>query len=67
MPEGQRLGAMEALGRSIRTHGGKSAAAYRAMGAEDGARMLAVIAGTAPELGGGSGGSGGRGRRWCWR
>ena len=53
LPE-QRLGALAALGRSIREHGGRSAAAYQAMGATDAARMMRTIAETAPQLGWGT-------------
>ncbi len=51
LPEAQRLPAMMALGRSIRTFGGRSVAAYQAMGAVDAAAMLDTIASTAPQLG----------------
>lgn len=51
LPPEHRLGALEALGRSIRKHGGQSAAAYRAMGAADAEAMARTIAETAPQLG----------------
>ena len=47
----QRLGALAALERSIRNHGGQSAATYQAMGATDAAGMMQTIAETAPQLG----------------
>lgn len=51
LPEECRLPALEALGRSIREYGGRSAAAYRAMGAADAELMLQTVAETAPQLG----------------
>ncbi|MEZ5741415.1 MAG: hypothetical protein R3E68_19640 [Burkholderiaceae bacterium] len=43
--------ALLALADSITHHGGQSARKYQAMEAADGARLLAVIAATAPQLG----------------
>lgn len=51
LPAEHRGPALAAFAESIVRHGGKSARAYQAMGADDGARLLAVICQTAPQLG----------------
>lgn len=43
--------ALAAFARSIREHGARSARKYQAMGADDGAKLLAAIEATAPQLG----------------
>ncbi|MEZ5659840.1 MAG: 4-vinyl reductase [Burkholderiaceae bacterium] len=51
LPAEHRGPALAAFATSIVRHGGKSAKAYQAMGADDGARLLEVIRSTAPQLG----------------
>ncbi|MEZ5651739.1 MAG: hypothetical protein R3E87_14470 [Burkholderiaceae bacterium] len=51
LPAEHRGPALAAFAQSIVRHGGKSARAYQAMGADDGARLLEVIRATAPQLG----------------
>ncbi|WP_118135885.1 V4R domain-containing protein [Oceanicella sp. SM1341] len=51
LPEESRPAVLEAMARSITKAGGKSAAAYRDMGAAEADALLGVIAATAPELG----------------
>lgn len=51
LDEAQRMPVLEAFARSITRHGGKSAAAYQAMGAADAEALVRTIEATAPELG----------------
>lgn len=51
LPAGIRPVAIDAMARSVAIHGGKSAQTYQAMGADEGEKLLAVIQGTAAELG----------------
>jgi predicted hydrocarbon binding protein len=51
LPEGPRAEALAAFARSISEHGSRSARKYQAMGADDAAKLLAVIEDTAPHLG----------------
>jgi predicted hydrocarbon binding protein len=54
LPAARRAEALDAFANSVCEHGGRSAQKYRAMGAVDGDKLLAVIVETAPQLGWGS-------------